>query len=171
MWHFTQTKILPNTVMGSPTRLPGFIWCGRILGLCSILSGPLVLRLCRSHWPLPRGRCSLRSWQHICGVLSGSSSRSSFCATMLLLSRSLNRAPLRTLSYASDHLLLVVRHSFSFTSSSVLGKANPEGDALSSFQSHHFRQLVPHADQEATVVPQYFLACLLVVWSRDESCS
>lgn len=59
--------------------------------------------------------------------------------------------------------LLAVRHSFSFTSSSVGGKANPVADALSRFQFQRFRQLVPHADHEATVVPQHLLASLPVV--------
>ena len=109
------------------------------------------------HCPLPARSCSLWSWQYICGVLSGSLSVSSLCATMKQLWRSLN-----LLGYLS---LLVVCHSFPFTPvglylSSVRGKANPVANALS---ASNFRQLVPHADHEVTEAPQYLLASLLVV--------
>ena len=42
--------------------------------------------------------------------------------------------------------MLAIRHSFSFTASSVPGKDNPVADALSQFQFQQFKRLVPHAD-------------------------
>lgn len=58
---------------------------------------------------------------------------------------------------------LAVRHSFSFTASSVRGKDNPVADAISRFQFQRFRQLAPLADAEPTEVPQDLLVALAVV--------
>ena len=59
--------------------------------------------------------------------------------------------------------LLAVRHSFSFTSSSVQGRNNSIADSLSRFQFQRFRHLAPRADQEATPIPPSLLADLQVV--------
>ena len=58
--------------------------------------------------------------------------------------------------------LLAVRHSFSFTASSVRGKANPVADALSRFQFQRFRLLAPLAEQSPTPIPQGLLTALQV---------
>ena len=49
--------------------------------------------------------------------------------------------------------LLAVRHSFSFSATSVQGKANPVADALSHFQFQRFRHLAPHAEQALMIIP------------------
>ena len=59
--------------------------------------------------------------------------------------------------------LLAVRHSFSFTSSSVQGRNNSIADSLSRFQFQRFRHLAPRADREATPIPPSLLADLQVV--------
>ena len=58
--------------------------------------------------------------------------------------------------------LLAVRHSFSFTASSVRGKANPVADAFSRFQFQQFRLLAPLAEQSPTPIPQSLLTVLQV---------
>ena len=58
---------------------------------------------------------------------------------------------------------LAVRHSFSFTASSVRGKDNPVAEAISRFQFQRFRQLAPLADAERTAVPPALLAVSQVV--------
>ena len=56
--------------------------------------------------------------------------------------------------------MLAIRHSFSFTASSVPGKDNPVADALSRFQFQRFRRLVPHADATPSPIPASLLAAL-----------
>lgn len=56
--------------------------------------------------------------------------------------------------------MLAIRHSFSFTASSVQGKANPVADALSRFQFQRFRRLEPHADPTPSQIPASLLAAL-----------
>ena len=56
--------------------------------------------------------------------------------------------------------MLAVRHSFSFTASSVRGKDNPVADALSRFQFQRFRALVLHADEAPAQIPASLLAAL-----------
>ena len=56
--------------------------------------------------------------------------------------------------------MLAIRHSFSFTASSVHGKDNPVADALSRFQFPRFRALVPHADVAPAQIPASLLAAL-----------
>ena len=56
--------------------------------------------------------------------------------------------------------MLAIRHSFSFTASSVPGKDNPVADALSRFQFQRFRCLVPHADATPSPIPASILAAL-----------
>ena len=56
--------------------------------------------------------------------------------------------------------MLGIRHSFLFTASSVLGKANPIADVLSRFQFQRFRHLEPHADLTLSQIPTSFLAVL-----------
>ena len=58
--------------------------------------------------------------------------------------------------------LLAVRHSFSFTASSVRGKSNPVADALSRFQFQQFRHLAPQAEQSPMTVPPVLLTALQV---------
>lgn len=58
--------------------------------------------------------------------------------------------------------LLAVRHSFSFTASSVWGKANPVADSLSRFQFQHFRHLAPQAAEAPTPIPPALLTALQV---------
>ena len=58
--------------------------------------------------------------------------------------------------------LLAVRHSFSFTASSVRGKSNPVADALSHFQFQRFRHLAPQAEQSPMAVPPALLMVLQV---------
>ena len=58
--------------------------------------------------------------------------------------------------------LLVVRHSFSFTATSVRGKANPVADALSRFQFQRFRHQAPQAEQAPMVTPPALLMALQV---------
>ena len=58
---------------------------------------------------------------------------------------------------------LAVRHSFSFTASSVRGKDNPDADAISRFQIQCFPAVAPLADEEPTAVPPALLAVLQVV--------
>ena len=58
--------------------------------------------------------------------------------------------------------LLAVRHSFSFTASSVRGKSNPVADALSRFQFQRFRHLAPQAEQSPMAVPPALLMALQV---------
>ena len=58
--------------------------------------------------------------------------------------------------------LLVVRHSFSFTATSVCGKANPVADALSRFQFQRFRHQAPPSEQAPMVVPPALLMALQV---------
>ena len=56
--------------------------------------------------------------------------------------------------------LLAVRHSFSFTASSVCGIANPVADALSRFQVQRFRLLAPQACPTPTLIPSALLTAL-----------
>ena len=56
--------------------------------------------------------------------------------------------------------LLAVRHSFSFTTFSVRGKANPVADALSRFQFQQFRLLAPQASPAPTPIPSALLTAL-----------
>ena len=56
--------------------------------------------------------------------------------------------------------LLAVRHSLSFTASSVHGRANPVADALSRFQFQQFRLLAPLVEQSPTLIPQGLLTAL-----------
>ena len=56
--------------------------------------------------------------------------------------------------------MLAIRHSFSFTASSVQGKADPIADALSQFHFQRFRRLAPHADSIPSPMPASFLAAL-----------
>ena len=56
--------------------------------------------------------------------------------------------------------MLAIRHSFSFTASSVPGKDNPVADVLSLFQFQQFRRLVPHVDATPTPIPVSILAAL-----------
>ena len=58
--------------------------------------------------------------------------------------------------------LLAVRHSFSFTASSVRGKANPVADSLSRFQLQRFRHLAPQAAEAPTQIPPALLTALQV---------
>ena len=59
--------------------------------------------------------------------------------------------------------LLEVRHSFSFTASSVRGKANPVADALSRFQFQRFRHLAPLAEQAPRPIPPALLTALQII--------
>ena len=56
--------------------------------------------------------------------------------------------------------MLAIRHSFSFTASSVRRKANPIADALSRFQLQRFICLAPHADLAPTQIPASLLTAL-----------
>ena len=56
--------------------------------------------------------------------------------------------------------MLAIRHSFSFTASSIQGKANPVANALSQFQFQQFRRLEPHADLTPSQIPASLLAAL-----------
>ena len=58
---------------------------------------------------------------------------------------------------------LAIRHSFSFTASSIRGKDYPVADAISCFQFQRFRQLAPLADAKPTAVPPALVAALQVV--------
>ena len=58
--------------------------------------------------------------------------------------------------------LLAVRHSFSFTASSVRGKANLVADSLSGFQLQRFRHLAPQAAETPTPIPPALLTALQV---------
>ena len=58
--------------------------------------------------------------------------------------------------------LLAVRHSFSFSATSVWGKANLVADALSRFQFQRFRHLAPHAEQAPMIIPPVLLTALQV---------
>ena len=65
--------------------------------------------------------------------------------------------------------MLAIRHSFSFTASSVPGKDNPVADALSRFQFQRFRHLVPHADAAPSPTLASLLAVLRIPWLRSVS--
>ena len=67
--------------------------------------------------------------------------------------------------------LLAVRHSFSFTASSVRGKADPVADALSPFQFQRFRLLAPPAERSWTRISPGLLTALQVTWLRDATSS
>ena len=58
--------------------------------------------------------------------------------------------------------MLAIRHSFSFTASSVPGKDNLVADALSRFQFQRFRRLVPHADATPSHNPVSLLTALQI---------
>ena len=58
--------------------------------------------------------------------------------------------------------LLAVHHSFSFTASSVCGKANLVADSLSRFQLQRFRPLAPQATETPTPIPPALLTALQV---------
>ena len=56
--------------------------------------------------------------------------------------------------------MLAIRHSFSFTASSVNGKDNPVADAISHFQFQRYQLLVPLADVVPAQIPASLLAAL-----------
>ena len=58
--------------------------------------------------------------------------------------------------------MLAIRHSFSFTASSVPGRDNPVADALSRFQFQRFRRLVPLADATLCPIPASLLVALQI---------
>ena len=62
-----------------------------------------------------------------------------------------------------------VRHSFSFTASSVQRKANPIPDALSQLQFQLFRCLAPYTDPTPSQLPTFLLAALQTPWLRRTS--
>ena len=166
--------------MGSPTWLLGFTECAGSLGYEVFFQGPLVVRLLVSFagpivYCLQGAVPCLWLWQDIIlwGPLRVNKHVEFLCdneavVAVLKSGTSKDPNPMVLLHYLS---LFAVHHSFSFTSLSVQGKANSVANTLSSSQFQHFRQLVPHADQEATVVAQYFLASFPVVWHSDSSCS
>ena len=68
-----------------------------------------------------------------------------------------DKSPMVFLRYLT---MLAIRHSFSFTASSVPGKDNQVADALSRFQFERFGCLVPHADATPSPIPASLLAAL-----------
>ena len=70
-----------------------------------------------------------------------------------------DKSPMVFLRYLT---MLAIRHSFSFTASSVPGKDNQVADALSRFQFERFGCLVPHADATPSPIPASLLAALQI---------
>ena len=62
-----------------------------------------------------------------------------------------------------------IRHSFSFTASSVQRKANPIPDALSQLQFQRFRCPAPYTDPTQSQLPTFLLAALQIPWLRRAS--
>ena len=77
-----------------------------------------------------------------------------------------DKSPMVLLRYLT---MLAIRHSFSFTASSVQGEDNPVADALSRFQFQRFRRLVPHADATPSPIPASLLAALHIPRLRSVS--
>ena len=96
----------------------------------------------------------------LCGALTGSLRVEFLCdnesvVAVLKSGTSRDQGLMFLLRYLS---MLAVRHSFSFTASSVRGKSNPIADALSRFQLQQFRRLAPYADLAPTEIPASLLA-------------
>ena len=136
-------------IVGPSRGLPGLVRCSWLIGLWSYFQIPLVL------WCLVSGtKLAIHSLQ---GALSYCSGDNESVVAVLKSGTSRDK---NLMVLLRNLTMLAIRHSFSFTASSVRGKANPIADAPSRFQFQRFRRLAPHADSIPSPIPASLLAAL-----------
>ena len=143
------SQFLPYAFMGPPSRFPSVIRCGSqwFFGAWSASQQPLSIAY-KELFPIVVAAYlwgpgwASRQVEFLCDNES----------VVAVLSSGTSRDPdfMVLLRYLA---LLAVRHSFSFTATSIRGKANPVADALSRFQFQRFRHLAPQAEQSPMTVP------------------